>query len=194
LTNKWRKNNLKRKACKTNNPSDWESYRIEKNQYNRLIKNTVKTYYTDEISNNKGNIKNTWKSINKLISKQSKTSHVGHIRNENNEEVQDKDIPNAFNKHFIEVGQRLSRNIPITDKQPEAYINVSNARFHFQKVSQQEILNLLSNIATNKATGPDKISAKLVKVAAPIIANHLTIIFNKSLSEGTFPHDCMENL
>jgi hypothetical protein len=66
LTNKWRKNNLKRKACKTNNPSDWESYRIEKNQYNRLIKNTIKTYYTDEISNNKGNIKNTWKSINKL--------------------------------------------------------------------------------------------------------------------------------
>jgi hypothetical protein len=30
LTNKWRKNNLKRKACKTNNPSEWESYRIEK--------------------------------------------------------------------------------------------------------------------------------------------------------------------
>ena len=91
---------------------------IESNWYNRLIKNTIKTYYTDEISNNKGNIKNTWKSINKLINKQSKTSHVGHIKNENNEEVQDKDIPNAFNKHFIEVGQRLSRNIPITDKQP----------------------------------------------------------------------------
>jgi hypothetical protein len=28
LTNKWRKNNLKRKTCKTNNPSDWESYSV----------------------------------------------------------------------------------------------------------------------------------------------------------------------
>ena len=127
-------------------PSDWESYRIQKNQYNRLIKNTIKTlYYTDEISNNKGNIKNTWKSINKLINKQSKTSHVGHIKNENNEEVQDKDIQNAFNKQFIKVGQRLSRNIPITDKQPEAYINVSNARFHFQE--GRRLLSLLSQIA-----------------------------------------------
>ncbi|CAB4020519.1 Hypothetical predicted protein [Paramuricea clavata] len=129
------------------------------------------------------------KEFEKLLQQIDYEDKESHIKNENNEEVQDKDIPNVFNKHFIEVGQRLSRNIPITDKQQEAYINVSNARFHFQELSQQEILNLLSNIATNKATGPDKISAKLVKVAAPIIANHLTIIFNKSLSEGTFPHD-----
>ena len=60
--------------------------------------------------------------------------------------------------------QRLSRNIPIAAKQPEAYINVSNASFHFQEVSQQKTLNFLSNIAINKATGPDKISAKLVKI------------------------------
>ena len=36
----------------------------------------------------------------------------------------------------------------------------------------------LSNISTNKTTGPDKISAKLVNISAPFISKHLTIIFN----------------
>jgi hypothetical protein len=74
---------------------------------------------------------------------------------------------------WIYTQSNITNIIPITAKQPEAYINVSaNARFHFQEVSQQEILNLLSNISINKATGPNKISAKLVKLAEPIIANH----------------------
>ena len=38
LAGKWQKNILKRKACKTNTPNDWKSYKVAKNQYNRLIK------------------------------------------------------------------------------------------------------------------------------------------------------------
>ena len=44
-------------------------------------------------------------------------------------------------------------------------------------------------MSTNKATGPDKIPAKLVTISAPFISNHLTIISNQSLSQGTFPYD-----
>ena len=42
-------------------------------------------------------------------------------------------------------------------------------------------------MSTNKATGPDKIPAKLVTISAPFISKHLTIISNQSLSQGTFP-------
>ena len=189
LAGKWQKNILKRKACKTNTPNDWKSYKVAKNQYNRLIKNTIKSYYTDEIRNNKGNLKQTCKTINQLISKQSKTSHVGLIKNDNDEEILGKDLPNAFNEHFIEVGQRLCREIPEASKQPECYIKFCNAQFHFREVTENEVFNLLSNISTNKATGPDKIPAKLVKISAPFITKHLSIIFNQSLSQGTFPYD-----
>ena len=57
LAGKWQENILKRKACKTNTPNDWKSYKVPKNQYNRLIKNTIKSYYTEEIRNNKDNLK-----------------------------------------------------------------------------------------------------------------------------------------
>ena len=129
LTGKWQKNILKRKACKTNTPNDWKSYKVVKNQYNRLIKNTIKSYYTEEIKNNKGNLKHTWKTINQLISKQPKTSRT---------------------------------------------LKMIRTRRFWERIS------------TNKATGPDKIPAKLVKISATFISKHLTIIFNQSLSQGTF--------
>ena len=46
LAGKWQKNTLKRKACKTNTPNDRKRYKVVKNQYNRLIKDTIKSYYT----------------------------------------------------------------------------------------------------------------------------------------------------
>ena len=63
LAGKWQKNIRKRKACKTNTPNYWKSYKVVKNQHSRLIKNTIKSYYTEEIRNNKGNLKYTWKTI-----------------------------------------------------------------------------------------------------------------------------------
>ena len=84
---------------------------------------------------------------------------------------------------------RLCREIPEASKQPECYIKSCNAQFQFREVTENEVFNLLSNISTNKATGPDKIPAKLVKISAPFITKHLSIIFNQSLSQGTFPYD-----
>ena len=40
---------------------------------------------------------------------------------------------------------------------------------------------------SNKATGTDKISSRLLKDAADIIAGSLTDLFNRSLSASTFP-------
>ena len=142
MVGKWQKNILKRKACKTNTRNHWKSYKVVKNQYNRLIKNTIKPYYTEEIRNNKGNLKHTWKTINQLINKQPMTSHVGYIKNDNDEEILGEDLPNAFNKHFIQVGQRLCQEIPEASKQPECYIKACSAEFQFRQVTQNEVFNL----------------------------------------------------
>ena len=69
------------------------------------------------------------------------------------------------------------REIPEASKQPECYIKSCNAQFQFREVTENEVFNLLSNISTKKATGPDKIPAKLVKISAPFTTKHLSIIF-----------------
>ena len=42
-------------------------------------------------------------------------------------------------------------------------------------------------MSTNKATGMDQLSIKLVKLAAPLVTHAMTVMFNKSIALGTFP-------
>ena len=42
-------------------------------------------------------------------------------------------------------------------------------------------------MSTNKATGMDQLSIKLVKLAAPLITHAMTVMFNKLIALGTFP-------
>ena len=49
--------------------------------------------------------------------------------------------------------------------------------------------SLLKSINVNKATGPDNIPGRLLKIAADILSPSLTEIFNRSLSKGIYPSD-----
>ena len=46
--------------------------------------------------------------------------------------------------------------------------------------SIQEVYSMRCGVKLNKSPGPDKISARLLKAAAPIIARPLTDLFNMS--------------
>ena len=48
---------------------------------------------------------------------------------------------------------------------------------------------MLKTISANKATGPDNIPGRLLKIASDILSPSLTEIFNKSLSTGSYPDD-----
>ncbi|CAB4007930.1 Hypothetical predicted protein, partial [Paramuricea clavata] len=56
-------------------------------------------------------------------------------------------------------------------------------------VNELEIESLLKTLDSNKATGPDEIPARLLKVTASIIAPSLCKLFNKSLRLGTVPEE-----
>ena len=44
-------------------------------------------------------------------------------------------------------------------------------------------------LSSNKATGVDKISSKIIKIAAPAISDSLTYIFNQAITLSLFPHE-----
>jgi hypothetical protein len=49
--------------------------------------------------------------------------------------------------------------------------------------------HLLHGLSNNKATGIDKISSKIIKLAAPVISNSLTLIFNQAITLSSFPDE-----
>ena len=48
---------------------------------------------------------------------------------------------------------------------------------------------MLSGLSSNKATGLDKISCKIIKIAALVIADSLTYIFNQAITLSSFPDE-----
>ena len=59
-----------------------------------------------------------------------------------------------------------------------------DSRFTFERVEEEEILELLGSLDLNKATGLDVISCKMLKMFAPTFSRSLTALFNFSLETG----------
>ena len=59
--------------------------------------------------------------------------------------------------------------------------------FHFQTIDTYTVFHMLLSISASKATGLDKIPAKILKIAAPVIAQSLTNLFNYSIQTEIFP-------
>ena len=100
-----------------------------------------------------------------------------------------KRIAEELNKHFSTLGARLESEIPQSINKPVDYLEPTNSNFHLAPISSENVLRLLSKLCTSKATGLDKISAKLLKTAAPAISSSLTHIFNTMIIKGIFPDD-----
>ena len=58
---------LKRKAVLSKSMTDWSAYRNARNRYNKLVKDTIRSYYQTKLHNTQGDLKKTWKTINEFI-------------------------------------------------------------------------------------------------------------------------------
>ena len=98
------------------------------------------------------------------------------------------DIAESFNSHLTRIGEDLANKIPNSDVDTLTYVKQTNSSFSFREITINDVLTLLRKIATNKATGLDKIPSKLLKIGRDTLAPSLTAIFNRSLPTGIL-HD-----
>lgn len=97
---------------------------------------------------------------------------------------------NCLNDHFTDLSNHLLHNaqpqhiisgLPHTDKP----CTVSN---HLPPISVHNVVLILDSIKTNKATGHDLLSPKILKISIPFIVQPITDIINRSIEEGIFPN------
>ena len=65
--------------------------------------------------------------------------------------------------------------------------NAPKLNFYFHPVSVAPVSEILSNLNIRKSAGPDGISPKLLKIAAPVIAGPMTKLFNYCIDVGEWP-------
>ena len=75
---------------------------------------------------------------------------------------------------------------PSVDRLPDApvYDLPPLAKFH---CDIDTVRTILRDVAVNRACGPDGISARIARECAEEFATPLVVLFNASLSQGTFP-------
>ena len=99
-------------------------------------------------------------------------------------------ITNAFNEHFSTIGSKISSSERNGSKPPETYVTPSKSKFEFSVITAETVQNLPATLSVSKASGLDKISARMLKYAGPVtpvISLPLTYMFNKSIASGIFP-------
>ena len=184
------RNKLKRKAITTKTETDWSNYKKIRNQVNVDLRNAKKNYYSSKIANQKHNLKKAWKSINELLGKQKKQSKVNEIKLGENILNNPRDIAEGFNNYFSNIGPDLASQIQTSTSNFETYVKIATSEFAaFQHTTVDNVHQLLSRISSNKATGIDKISCKMIRMAAPAIADSLTYIFNQAITLASFPDE-----
>ena len=106
------RDHLKRIAIISGKETDWAAYKHTKNSLNIAVKISKASYYRNYFLQNKGNIRETWRGINIILSKNAKTtSFPSKLEGINSANLSPNDMSNAFNTHFVEVGPNLGKQI-----------------------------------------------------------------------------------
>ena len=134
--------------------------------------------------------KKTWKLINELSSRKvHEATNVKNIKQDDTEITNSYEIANAFNTYFTTIGESLANELPHSDIDPISYLNPVNSSFSLEQLNVETVIESLKAVNSNKATGPDNIPGRVLKIAAEFLSSSLTAIFNRSLSMGIYPDD-----
>ena len=102
---------LKKAACKSKSPILVDSYRQARNKVNSLNIQLKKQYFSTKLSECKGNMKESWKTINELLNRRSKSCNIDCIKDSGNAIVNRKEISNTMNTFFCTIGEKSACKI-----------------------------------------------------------------------------------
>ena len=121
----------------------------------------------------------------------TKSLHIAHFQSRQldmNSNQSDKSITNDTNSLDSIISSFKDHPSIIEIKQHTKNLTT----FNFEKVSVNEIRAQTKSLDANKATGPDQIPPKILKLAISEIEQPLTDIFNESLESKSFPSNLKE--
>ena len=153
-------------------------YKNYKNCLMKILKYTEKKYYEN-------NIKNSWRTLNKITGNNKKTVTII------NNKLKDLQNANMFNSYFSNIGVELNKNIQYSSIRSNNNIYehiTSNKSYIFIKpVSSIEIENIVYNCDSKYSTDSHDFNFFLIHNIIFSISNILSILFNKCIENGVYP-------
>ena len=175
------------------NPGDYaarQKYTAYRNVLNKLKREAKIDYYQAQLLTHKNDVKKSWAVLNKIIGRKTNKCGIsdkfcvdGKLESDSNI------IADKFCEYFTEIGHRYAAEIGQTDTHHTHWLDgyrVNNSIF-MSPTDPEEILKIIKFQKPKSSSGHDGISMKLLKQIGQEISTPLSIVINKTLTEGSVP-------
>ena len=126
--------------------------------------------------------KSLWQTVKYFLGRNS-DSNIPPIDNGNKISYSNLDKAESFNNFFLSDATLDNTNGPLPSHVP---IRNNNTLCSIE-ATEQDVLGILKSLDTNKATGPDVVSPRMLREAGPAISQSLIRLINMSLQCNWFP-------
>ena len=170
------------KALRSDTPQSWAKYKKLRNKLRNFVNSKYHNYIKDCSDNIASNPKRFWSLLRAKTKHRSIPKKV-HLDN--------RSAQTPIRKAFL-FNSFFESNFTKHDSEsqlPSAINDYVKPNLSSCTISIAETRLILDNIDTNKATGPDDISGRILRECSKEIAPSLTCLFNMSLSLGKMPEN-----
>ena len=180
------------------------AYKKAKNICNSLNKKPKKDYFKKATADGVVSNRKFWNIVKPFLTSKGFLHNDNISKDINDNVVEDEEkLKKEFNSYYINITKATSGKPPMKLKNNLDYINdllitkriirkykncpsikaiqdtfPVKKEFKIEEAKVEQINKILRNINSRKATGPDKIPPKIVKMSVNIIDSHLTNIIN----------------
>ncbi len=180
---------LKSLAIRHKSANYWNAYKTLRNRVTDALRETKAAYYKGEFEKVKHDPKQAWKTVNKILNRKQESREINCLETQRGQISHPAELAECFNNYFTDIGPDIAKNIDSGDRNFKDYITTTSSSFNFQTVSESNVYRLLLSLNPRKSTGTDKIPAKIIRIAAPVITNSLTKTFNMAIISATVPSE-----
>ena len=172
----------------------YDKYKMWRNKLLSLVRKHKQDYYAKVIEKCNGQTSKLWKVLNNVTCRNKPCPEISCLNIENKCTDKPEDIANSFDQYFTSVAESLKSTIPHQDyvvtEQFQKFLSdkdIKQKGFSIPLISENEVVTWLKSLNPHKATGSDRLSAKLLGSVGPGIAQTLQDIVNTRLFQlGNF--------
>ena len=164
----------------------WEKYKQYRNAYVACLKEAKENYslkLASDMRASKSISPKNWWHIAKQMMGSSRQSQYPALQVDGNHISDPVRKAEAFNAYFVKQTLLDDSNTDL----PADFPSFEQASFEDLLITEEEVLDQLKGLKTNKASGPDLISPRMLKEASKDICPSLTRLFNMSIRLGRVP-------
>ena len=186
LLNSIKRKNQMYKDMKLGNVNN-DQYNSYRNRLNALIRLTKRNYYLNVFSNFRNQTKKLWQTINSMTKTSASHTKLNAIIRDGKLLSKAKDISNAFNDFFVNVGRNLDEKLPQPLHDPLSFLrgNYPNA-MNVPELTFQDFFKVIKELINKKCSIND-FSPSIIKTNSHLLAFPIVKIFNQSIQQGKFP-------